>query len=135
MSKIQGKSRNLGKKIDMQKSSKPVVHFEIGCDNLPETANFYREIFNWNITADGNAATIDTGSERGVPGHLTRLGHEPRNYINIYIETEDMVGDLDAIESKGGKRLVGPIDLPDGRTFAWFEDVAGNTLGLITPRA
>jgi len=117
----------------MNKLSKPVVHFEIGCDKLSETVEFYKDVFNWNIMTNDNSASIDTGKEGGISGHITELGHEPRKYINIYVETETIAHDLDLIESKGGKKLVGPIDLPDGRTFAWFQDVAGNTVGLITP--
>ena len=117
----------------MDKMRKPVVHFEIGCDNLSETVEFYKDVFNWTIITKDNSASIDTGTESGIPGHITELGHDPRKYINIYIETETIADDLKLIESKGGKKLVGPVDLPDGRTFAWFQDVAGNTVGLITP--
>ena len=28
----------------------PVVHFEIGCDNLSETVEFYKSVFNWSHT-------------------------------------------------------------------------------------
>lgn len=111
---------------------KPVVHFEIGCDNLSETVEFYKDIFDWTITTKDNSAIIDTGHESGIPGHITQLGHEPLKYINVYIETETIDDDLKLIEAKGGKKLVGPINLPDGRTFAWFQDVAENTVGLIT---
>ena len=112
---------------------RPVVHFEIGCDNLPNTARFYQEVFNWKIQVMGVSAAIDTQSAKGIPGHLTKLGHEPKKYINIYVETDDVERDLEVIHANGGKKQVGPIKLPDGRTFAWFEDVAGNTVGLITP--
>ena len=114
---------------------KAVVHFEIGCSNIPETAEFYKDVFDWDITAEGNSASIDTRKEGAIAGHLTKLGeNEPEKYINIYIETDELSHDLRKIEAKGGKTLIGPIELPDGRSFAWFEDVAGNTLGLITPK-
>lgn len=113
--------------------SKPVVHFEIGCDNLSETVEFYKNVFDWNIITKDNSALIHTEKEGGIPGHITELGHEPRKYINIYIETKSIESDLKVIEFNGGKKLVGPIVLPDGRSFAWFQDVAGNTVGLITP--
>ena len=74
--------------------SKPVVHFEIGCDNLSETVDFYKDIFNWTIKAKDNSASIDTGIGNGIPGHITELGHDPRKYINIYIETETLNQDL-----------------------------------------
>lgn len=113
--------------------NRPVVHFEIGCDDLSETVEFYRNVLNWTIAAKDNSASIDTGMENGIQGHITKLGHDPRKYITIYIQTETIAHDLQVIESKGGKILVGPIDLPDGSSFAWFEDIAGNTVGLITP--
>ena len=113
---------------------KAVVHFEIGCNNITETVDFYRDVFDWNIDPKGNSAIIDTGRDDAIPGHINKLGpNEPQNYINIYIETDSIEDDLKVIESHGGKKLVGPIKLPDGRFFAWFQDTAGNTVGLITP--
>lgn len=114
---------------------KPVVHFEIGCSDIPETVEFYKDIFQWDITPQGNSAAIDTGKSGAIPGHINKLGPgEPQNYINIYIETDSLEADLASIEDKGGKKLVGPLTLPDGRSFAWFQDIAGNTVGLITPK-
>ena len=114
---------------------KAVVHFEIGCSNIPETVDFYKKVFDWDVRANGNSAVIDTGREDAIPGHISKLGpNDPQNYINIYIETDTLEKDLEVIEAHGGKVAVAPITLPDGRTFAWFEDVAGNRVGLITPK-
>ena len=110
----------------------PVVHFEIGCDNLSETVSFYQDIFDWTITTKDKNASIDS-EEPGISGHINELGHDLRKYITIYIETETMASDLKLIESNGGKILVGPKKLSDGRTFAWFQDIAKNIVGLITP--
>ena len=82
-----------------------------------------------------NSAVIDTKREGAIPGHINKLGpDQPQNYINIYIETDTLEDDLKAVEANGGKVAVTPIKLPDGRSFAWIVDVAGNTVGLITPR-
>ena len=113
--------------------SKPVIHFEIGCDNLPKTIEFYKNVFGWDIVTNNNLASINSNPENGIPGHITDLVSEVDNYITIYIQTETIVQDLKLIESKGGKVLVNPIELPNGRTFAWFQGVAGNTVGLLTP--
>ncbi len=113
---------------------KPVVHFEIGCSDLPATVDFYKNIFDWDIVPNGHSAVINTGGEGAIPGHLNQLTpEETQKYITIYIETDTLEEDLKKIDSSGGKVLVPPIELPDGRSFAWFEDVAGNTVGLITP--
>lgn len=113
---------------------KAVVHFEIGCSDIQKTSDFYSKIFDWDIAPSGNSAIINTVREGALSGHLNKLGpNEPKNYITIYIETDTIKDDLKAIEVNGGEVLVNTTHLPDGRSFAWFKDVAGNTVGLITP--
>jgi len=113
---------------------KTVVHFEIGCSNIKETTDFYKSVFGWNLKQQGNAATINTGNANSLSGHINKLGsNDPQSYVTIYIETDTLTADLKAVEAKGGKVFVEPVKLPDGREFAWFEDVAGNKIGLITP--
>ena len=114
---------------------KAVVHFEIGCSDIEKTSEFYRRVFDWDLIQQGNSAIIKSGKQDSISGHLNKLGpDEPQKYITVYIETDSLLRDLGAIESNGGKVLVKPIELPDGREFAWFEDIAGNTVGLITPK-
>ena len=114
---------------------KTVVHFEIGCSDIEKTSTFYKTVFDWNLTQRGNAAIIDTGKEDSLSGHINQLGPEdPDNYVTVYIETDSLRSDLEAIELNGGEIFVKPIRLPDGREFAWFKDVAGNLIGLITPK-
>ena len=113
---------------------KSVVHFEIGCANLAETTAFYQKIFNWSMITIGDAAYIDTGKEGAIPGHINQLSpEEPQQYITVYIETDELERDIEAAVANGGAKMVDPIKLPDGRTFAWIKDPAGNMLGLITP--
>lgn len=112
---------------------KTVVHFEIGCSDITETSDFYKNVFDWNLIPNGNAAIIDTGNEDALPGHINQLDpDDPQRYITVYIETDTLNDDLQKITDHGGKLLVGPLPLPDGRSFAWFKDIAGNTVGLIT---
>jgi len=112
---------------------KTVVHFEIGCSDLKKTSEFYSKVFNWNLTQQGNSALIESGKSDAISGHLNKLGpDEAQKYVTVYIETDSLTSDLRAIEAHGGKISVKPIKLADGREFAWFEDIAGNTMGLIT---
>jgi predicted enzyme related to lactoylglutathione lyase len=107
--------------------SNPVVHFEIGCRDRAATAKFYGKLFDWKMEEAGPATMIQTGSEVG--GHLTALGHEPYNYVTFYVSVDDIPAYLDKAESLGGKRLVGPVEIPTG-SFAWFRDPDGNVIGL-----
>ena len=116
----------------MSEKKNPVVHFEIGCRDKSKTSAFYRDVFGWDIQEDGPSNSVNTGSDQGINGHITALGHEPHNYINIYIEVDDVESYLVSLEERGGKRMVGPIPLPDGSTFAWFNDPDGNIVGLIS---
>ncbi|MEL6536942.1 MAG: VOC family protein [Bacteroidota bacterium] len=112
-----------------------VVHFEIGCSDIAKTSAFYKAVFDWNIHQHGNSAIIDVEKEGAPTGHINKLGPEdPQNYVTVYVETDTLAADLTAVESHGGKIMVKPTPLPDGREFAWFEDVAGNIMGLITPK-
>ena len=108
----------------------PVVHFEIGCRDVAKTQQFFGDLFGWTTQRTGPAATIDTGSQQGVPGHMTALGHEPQHYKIFYVEVEDVQAYLDKATSLGGKTLVPPVKTPIG-TFGWFSDIDGNMIGLL----
>ncbi|MFQ5563196.1 MAG: VOC family protein [Parvularculaceae bacterium] len=113
-------------------ANNPVVHFEIGCRDADATTAFYRTVFGWSFSDYGpNSYKIDTGAGTGVNGHLTALGHEPHNYVAVYIETDDIAASVEAVERAGGDTVVGPLPTGDGREFAWIKDPAGNTIGLI----
>jgi uncharacterized protein len=109
---------------------RPVVHFEIGCRDKAATARFYEDLFGWTTQEMGPAARmIATGSESGIAGHITSLGHEPHNYTIFYVDVEDVEAALKKAESLGGRTLVPAVPVPTGR-FAWVADPEGNTVGL-----
>jgi uncharacterized protein len=43
---------------------------------------------------------------------------------------DDVQAALDKAVELGGKKLVGPVKIPNG-TFAWFADPEGNMIGLL----
>jgi predicted enzyme related to lactoylglutathione lyase len=75
---------------------------------------------------------INTGAE-GINGHITTLGHEPNNYVTVYVQVDDVKAYLDKATALGGKTLVPPIAIPTGK-FAWFADPEGNMIALIQPK-
>lgn len=114
-----------------QKSvGRPVVHFEIGCRDRARTSDFYSKLFGWQITTVGPAANIDTLTQQGIQGHITSLGHEPENYTMFYVDVDDVQAALNQAVALGGKKVVGPVQIPTG-TFAWFHDPDGNMIGLL----
>jgi predicted enzyme related to lactoylglutathione lyase len=111
-----------------------VMHFEIGCRDRAKAEEFYSALFDWSIFGQGPASIIQTGSDEGIGGHITSLGHEPHHYTMFYVEVEDVTECLKKAESLGGKKIVGPIPIPTG-TFAWFADPEGNAIGLLQKKA
>jgi len=111
----------------------PVVHFEIGCKDIAKTQHFFAQLFDWKIEQRGPAAMIATGSDAGIQGHITALGHEPHNYVTFYVQVEDLQAFLDKAGKLGGKMLVPPVEVPGMGHFAWLADPEGNIVGLWKP--
>ena len=112
----------------------PVVHFEIGCRDTAKTQKFYSNLFDWQIQQAGPAAMITTGGSGGITGHITALGHEPHNYVTVYVQVDDIPASIAKAQELGGKSVVGPIEIPTG-SFAWISDPEGTTIGLFKPKA
>src|ERR1700731_1608752 len=108
----------------------PVIHFEIGCRNNEASRAFYAKLFDWKMEEYGKVAMVATGSAAGIQGHINTLGHEPHNYVTVYVQVEDLKASLEKAASLGGKTLVPPVPIPTGQ-FAWISDPEGNLIGLL----
>lgn len=86
----------------------PVMHFEIGCRDLAKTRAFYGKLFEWDI------AQHQYGGE-GIGAHITSLGHEPHDYVTVYVQVEDLQASLDKTVALGEKVLVPAIQIPTGK--------------------
>lgn len=112
----------------------PVVHFDIGCKNLEASRDFYAGVFGWSPSAYGPMSfKLDPKASKGIAGATTALGHEPHNYVMIYVEVDDIPAKLAEIESAGGSTVIPEVDAGEG-WFAWFKDREGNLLGLWKPK-
>jgi predicted enzyme related to lactoylglutathione lyase len=105
-----------------------ICHFEVGCRDRDKTAAFYAKMFEWKVDDTPHAAYLRTGGDVG--GHVASLGHEPHNYTIFYVGVDDVATALVRAVSLGGKKLVGPVPLPNGGSFGWFADPEGNTIGV-----
>ncbi|MGA3159917.1 MAG: VOC family protein [Terracidiphilus sp.] len=107
----------------------PVVHFEIlGRDqNLLE--EFYKAVFNWEITPAMEGYSLvkpGSGIGGGIGAREDHAGH-----VTFYIAVADIPAALVLIESKGGKTAFGPHPIPDGGLIAGFTDPEGHLIGLV----
>ena len=110
---------------------KPVVRFDIGCRDLLAATQFYQQVFGWEFSENGPYShNIVRGAEGGAKGSVTALPHEPNQYVMIYISVDNVPATLAQVKSHGGSVELGPLETPQGGTFAWIRDVSGNLIAV-----
>ena len=117
----------------------PVVHFEVIGKDGDKLRSYYGDLFGWEIDAsnpmnygviqrDGNTNADGVGIGGGI-------GQGPEGYdghVTFYVEVPDVGEALAKAEELGGKRVMGPEELPDaGITLGQFTDPEGHPIGLI----
>ena len=111
----------------------PVVHFEIGIRRSEQAKQFFSALFGWEIQTQGPALMIATGSAEGIQGNLAQSETEPKSYVTIYVQVDDVAATLNHVERLGGKILVPASEVPGMGHFAWFSDLDNNAIGLWKP--
>lgn len=110
----------------------PVMWFEVAARDREALKGFYSGLFDWQLS-DMDAmpyTTVDTGGE-GIPGGFGSAPDGYEGHVTFYVQVEDIEAALTKAESLGGKRTMGPMDIPSGQ-IALFTDPEGNTIGLMT---
>jgi predicted enzyme related to lactoylglutathione lyase len=108
----------------------PVVHFEIGSRQGDKAKQFYGQLFGWHIESHGPANMISTGSAEGIQGNIAVPDQEPKSYVTVYVQVDNVAEALAKVDALGGKVLVPASDVPGMGQFAWFADLDGNAIGL-----
>lgn len=107
----------------------PVVHFEILGRDKKLLEEFYKSIFNWEITpAEDWYSLVKPGS--GIGGGIGAREHYA-GHVMFYVAVTDVAAALALIDSKGGKTAFGPHPIPDGGIIAGFTDPEGHLIGLV----
>jgi len=115
----------------------PVVHFQIGCKDKSATTEFYTQLFDWQIDSSP-AGYITTNPPAGAPPNITgtiaSLGHEPHQYVMVYVGVDDIPAYIKRAQELGGALLVPEVPIPTG-SFAWIADPGGNIVGLFKAKS
>lgn len=124
----------------------PVMFFEIAGKDGEALQDFYTALFDeWIILPFGwstshfpnDILVIDPTpaplTDKGIKGHIFPTTDEMpyTNQITFYISVNDLNEAVKNVESRGGKILIPPQEIPDNMgSFAMFIDPSGNILGL-----
>jgi uncharacterized protein len=114
----------------------PVVWFEVVGQDREALKGFYGDLFDWKLDdLDQMPYTVvDPDGGNGLRGGI---GPDPaggHGHVTFYVEVERLEDALGKAEQLGGRKIAGPIDIPDTR-IALFADPEGHTIGLIEPVA
>lgn len=110
----------------------PTMWFEVAGKDRQGLKDFYSQLFEWQLT-DMEAmpySTIDTGGE-GISGGIGAAQEGSPGHVTFYVRVEDIDAALAKAEGLGGKKVMGPIDIPSGQ-IGLFTDPEGHQIGLMT---
>jgi predicted enzyme related to lactoylglutathione lyase len=113
--------------------TRPVVHFEIRGKDSQRLADFYRELFGWEIPPANPMGVMQFppgigGPVEGVGGHI-RAADAPG--VSIFVQVLDLDETLRRAAEMGGRAVMQPVDIPGGPTIAQMADPEGNVVGLV----
>ena len=124
-----------------------VVHFEITYDDHERAKDFYRSVFEWDLSdvpmggemvyTTATTVPIDDKMMPTEPGAInggfTSKGAEtPGPVITIQVDSID--DSLKKVEAGGGSVVTPRTPIPNMGAFAYFKDSEGNVMGLFETR-
>lgn len=114
----------------------PVVHFEIAGPDGPALQQYYRDLFGWDVQAQGpemgNYGVV-MWMEGGIGGGIMESTDDMpvSSYVTFYIQVDDLQAALDKLSGLGGSPVMPPMEIaPEVGSVAMFADPAHNTIGL-----
>lgn len=108
----------------------PIVFFDIAGPRETSLAEFYRDIFGWEIGADGNF-TASIASPTETPSALMATIRTDVAEKVLYLGVEDINATLSEVVERGGKIDQPRFEVPGMVVLGLFEDPAGNRMGLV----
>ena len=109
----------------------PVVHWEIGAADTEKVGTFYKELFDWQITAAGPEYSLVAGVDGGIGGGILQVGGHVPPYLTFYVQVEELEPALRRAVELGGGEVVPPTVIPGIGRFAMIDDPEGHTVGLL----
>jgi predicted enzyme related to lactoylglutathione lyase len=110
----------------------PVMWFEVAGKDRQGLKDFYSQLFEWQLS-DMEAmpyTTVEAGDE-GIPGGLGAAPEGSPGHVTFYVQVADIEAALAKAEGLGGKKAMGPMDIPSGQ-IGLFTDPEGHQIGLMT---
>ena len=107
-----------------------ICYIEMPATDIARSAEFYKQVFGWNIRkrGDGSIAFDDTIGEVSGTWVLGRTPTE-RPGLLFYVMVDSVADTLAVIVANGGE-VVQPLGVDAPEITARFRDPGGNVIGL-----
>lgn len=111
-----------------------VIHFEINADEPKRAAEFYRDVFGWEITNWGGPvdywlALTGPDEEPGINGAIKDRSEDLSTVNTIEVPSVDDF--LDKIQEAGGQTLTEKMVISGIGYNAYCMDTEGNVFGIM----
>jgi uncharacterized protein len=107
-----------------------VCYIEIPATDIQRSADFYAQVFGWELRKRGDGSTAFDDSTGDVSGTwVAGRPPSPDPGLLIYIMVDSVADAMDAVIAHGGE-IVQPIGADAPEITARFTDPAGNVIGL-----
>jgi hypothetical protein len=108
----------------------PIVYFEVLGKDKPTLESFYTAVFDWQLNpVMDEYSIVSTGS--GINGGIGKSMDGGAGHVTFYVEVADIPETLTVVEGRGGKKIMGPEQTPNGPLIALFADPEGRVVGLV----
>lgn len=107
-----------------------ICYLEMPTQDIDRSANFYKQVFGWNLRKRGDGATAFDDTTGEVSGAWVK-GRPPAGKPGLlfYIMVDSVAKALDVVVANGGE-IVQPIGADAPEITARFKDPGGNVIGL-----
>ncbi len=107
-----------------------ICYIEMPATDIARSAEFYKNVFGWNIRKRGDGTTAFDDAVGEVSGTWV-VGRPPasRPGLLFYVMVDSVAATVDAIVANGGE-IVQPIGADAPEITARFRDPGGNVIGL-----
>jgi uncharacterized protein len=109
----------------------PTMWFEVAGKDFEGLKSFYSQLFEWKLNdLEGMPYAVLEDADGGIPGGIGAAPEGNPGHVTFYVQVDDLEASLAKAESLGGKRAMGPMDIPNGQ-IALFTDPEGHEIGLM----
>jgi len=107
-----------------------ICYIELPATDVPRSAEFYQNVFRWNMRTRGDGATAFDDTTGEVSGAFVR-GRPPASAPGLlfYIMVDSVVKTVELVKTHGGE-IVQPVGADAPEITARFRDPGGNVIGL-----